>query len=306
MRELYRYSSKDWLRFKPIIYWVRGLRNRIFLYWYVGNIPKEYNDFMGKNHHLKGKNIIIAISFEQPWVIRWLGEAAQKNILDAELIIFDNSMKLSSRASIRQACEDIGIPYFGLPKNPTSHVNRSHSLAMQWIYENFIVKIKPEIFAFIDHDLIPIKHVEIGRKINNQDFYGLLRPGGENEHDPRAWSLWAGYCIFKYNSVMNTHMNFMYDFSRGLDTGGGNYETLYRHYEKNQLKFPAVYDVQLNIEPFGIVSEIQQVDEEWYHIGSVGYNENMQSKEEYVKSIANTLANGSSWDDLVFSRSRSW
>ncbi len=91
-------------------------------------------------------------------------------------------------------------------------------MAMTWVFHRIIKKIEPNWFGFIDHDMYPIRPVNVEGLIPvNQSTYGLLNDA------PRYWNLWAGYCFFKYTHVSGLPLNFLYDFSRGIDTGGRNW-----------------------------------------------------------------------------------
>ena len=37
--------------------------------------------------------------------------------------------------------------------------NRSHALAMNWIFYNLVVEIKPYYFGYLDHDCFPYKNL---------------------------------------------------------------------------------------------------------------------------------------------------
>jgi hypothetical protein len=44
------------------------------------------------------------------------------------------------------------------------------------------------------------------------------------------------------------------------------------------------------------------IDDNWYHIGSVGYNDNFVSKKDYCLSLSKLIDSGIEWDELVVSQ----
>ena len=300
MRKLSSYQFISWVKLEPIKYLIKYIRNYFVTTLYVAKKGKNLDSFLKKCKHLSGKNIILIIAFEQPWVIEWQLKISKENIKDATIIIFDNSRDQSKKKEIKSVCHDLNALYFSLPKNKTLHVNRSHSLAMQWVYENVVKAIKPNIFAFIDHDLIPVKEFSLLNVIKDQDFYGWYRIGLQRKN-PDAWNLWAGYCMYNYTKIKKSNLYFMYDFANGLDTGGGNYDSLYHGYDDRNMNFSSASQVSINIPGVGVVEDLMVLDDSWHHIGSVGHNDNSKLKKDYVTTLFNKIEKGDSWDDFVVS-----
>lgn len=265
---------------------------------YENRTTATLDEYLEKVENLKDTNILLVIAFEQPWVIDWLLNMANRHIKDASILIFDNSRKISAKREIEQVCQKHRIPYLALPFNPTKHVNRSHGMAMQWVFRNIVCRIQPKRFGYIDHDLIPIRSVSIEELAGDQSFYGLLRPRYENRVDKRAWSLWAGYCVFDYRAVSGLPLNFLYDFSIGLDTGGQNYHVLYKNYDKRKIRFATAINMSSRL-PEGVGIKLQVIDDCWYHIGSIGYNNNFESKSTLCKAIADTLEIDGCWGNIA-------
>jgi hypothetical protein len=299
MKNLSSYPFSSWLRLTPLKFIWKHLRNKVVLNFYVQKKQNLLRDFLIKCQSLKDENIILVTAFEQPWVLEWLLYMSDKYVTDATILVFDNSKDLKARKEIQKVCERNNTLYLPLPKNPTTHVNRSHALAMQWVYDNVVKYIKPYSFTFIDHDMIPIKKLSISKILGSQDFYGLLKD--KSRSDPGSWSIWAGYTLFRYNATKNIKMNFMYDFSRDLDTGGGNYESLYKFYDRKILNFSSKDRVSLEIPKVGIFDNLQLLDGCWHHIGSVSYNNNFLSRKDYCLALSEAIHKGLEWDDLLMS-----
>jgi hypothetical protein len=294
MLKLSEFSVKDWLKLRPLDVAFKQVRNDIWLKYYVKQKPAELSQFLADNRHLAGKNIAIVVAFEQPWAVNWLLQMAKKNLINTTVLVFDNSHNASARAELAAVCKQNGAPYLALPMNKTKHVNRSHGMAMSWIYDNVVRAIEPKIFAYIDHDLIPVSPIDFEERLANQPFFG--RAGGKL---PQYWSLWAGYCIFDFAFTKNKLLNFLYDFSRLLDTGGRNWDILYSKFDKSKIRFANREFKNISLPSFEASKLVEIVDDCWVHIGSISYNDNFRSKFDFFQGLADAVSENANWTRLV-------
>ena len=293
MRDLSNFTAKEWLRLLPLQHALKQVRNDVFLAIYKKIRPKALQSFLTETQKLKGKNIALIIAFEQPWALDWLLRMAQRNLIDATVLVFDNSRRAAARIDIERVCRDHGVPYLGLPANPTRHANRSHGMAMTWVFYNVVRAIQPRMFAFLDHDLIPVKKIALAERLAGQPFFGKVKV------KEWGWHLWAGYCMYDFPFVAGLPLNFLYDFSQELDTGGRNWNCLYRQYDRQQLRlaeseFMTVMDA-ITAEP----RSVEVVDHSWFHISAIGYNDGFRSKRQFCERLALGLDQGKSWSDLL-------
>ncbi|MBT3666309.1 MAG: hypothetical protein HN548_02430 [Opitutae bacterium] len=183
------------------------------------------------------------------------------------LIVVDNSTDIDSRDEIRVICISNNIHYVSLPKNPEWHPNRSHALAMNWVYYNLTKKLSPKFFGFLDHDCFPFAEFDLNRKLNKKVIYGEKRI---SEKNPKIWSLWAGFCFFNYSSMGNKKINFTHSIELGLDTGGSNWNGLYKSIKfEDQCSFSQVCmnnELRLNFK-----QDFNSVIDNFVHIGSVSH-----------------------------------
>jgi hypothetical protein len=293
MREFNQFSVKEWLQFLPLQLAFKQIRNDLWLAFYKRMKPKNLDLFLQETEKLKGHNIALVVAFEQPWALDWLLRMAARNLTDTTVLVFDNSRRSGARTEIEEMCRKHKTPYLALPSNPTKHVNRSHGMAMTWIFYNVVRAIQPRLFAFIDHDLIPVAKVSFSGRIGKQPFFGMERHAGS-----WAWNIWAGYCVFDFQHVALLPMNFLYDFSRGLDTGGRNWSCLYQNFDQSDLRFAACGSVDVRESLRGTSRTIQFVDDCWLHIGGISYNDNFRSKAEFCNNLAQSLENGAEWEEL--------
>ncbi|SES92104.1 hypothetical protein [Thorsellia anophelis] len=264
--------------FHALKYKIKYLRNQLLSNLYNKSDEKTRKQF----EQLKldpNKVPVISITFQNPSVTKWQITQIQKHCQDIELLIFDNSKNEDQANEIKQHCITLGIFYYRLPRNKVKHPNRSHALAMNWIYAQFIQLKKPDYFGFIDHDLIPLADFTIKPALQNKPFYGLLYGGGRE-----TWQTWAGYTFFDRRNMENKKIDFMYHFQIALDTGGYNYESLYRPTQLNPKEYANNKIATLEL-PNREAVNIQVIDNIWFHIGGIGYGDNFANKRNYVEDI---------------------
>jgi len=280
------------LRFVPLEYAFKQARNDGWVNIYNKIRPSGLDSFLGETERFGNQPVALVTAFEQPWALDWQLRMAQRNLADAAVLVFDNSRRAAARLEIEQVCRNRGVPYLALPVNRTRHVNRSHGMAMTWIFHNVVRAIRPRLFAFLDHDLIPVRKTELSERLADQPFYGKLRASAW------AWQLWAGYCLFDYSTVAGLPMNFLYDFSQKLDTGARNWDCLYRNHDRERLRFASSRYVDVRDPVTGIFQSMEIVDDRWLHIGNIGYNDNFRAKSEFCGNLARAMDEGVPWGQL--------
>ncbi|MEN6484520.1 MAG: hypothetical protein ABFD98_06530 [Syntrophobacteraceae bacterium] len=283
MRDLKDYSAREWLRNKPLDHFLIDLCNDTLQGFFLKCRPKALDRFLQNVKHMKGRDIGLVVAFQQPGVVDWLLQAASRHIANGTLLVFDNSREERSRVEIARVCQEHGTPCLPLPPNPTRHPNRSHGMAMSWIFHNVVRRIQPRTFTYIDHDLIPVKKVELGQALGGQPFYGRVKKGRW------GWALWAGYCCFDFATVRDLPLNFLNDFSRGLDTGGRNWSCLYKNYDPNLLRFVTTGAVTVVDPADGTERALPSLDGAWVHLRGAGYRSGF---EEILKRCRRSIEAG--------------
>ncbi len=294
MRALNKFTVAEWLKGVPIRHALKQARNDVWLAIYKKKTPENLDVFLQGLAPLTGKNIGLVVAFEQPWALDWLLRMAKRHLKDTTVLVFDNSRRIAARADIARVCASHQVPYLALPVNFTRHVNRSHGMAMTWIFHRVVRVIQPHLFAFLDHDLIPVQDICLADRLVSQPFYGRLG-ASKNSSD---WQLWAGYSMFRYAHVADIDMNFLYDFSRELDTGGRNWKKLYRNHDRSQVRFASNTHRKVRDPVTGEVKSLQIIDEKWFHIGSISYNDNFKTKSQFCENLAQALDQGTSFESL--------
>ena len=293
MRNLNQYSTREWFCGDPLIHAFKQVRNDILQSIYRRIRSKALKQFLKNTASLQGKTIAVVVAFNQPWSIDWLTRMATRHVSDTTWLVFDNSSQKHIRPDIEKICRERNIHYLALPYNPEHHPCRSHGIALTWIYYNVVRKIKPRIFAFIDHDLIPLEKIKFDKILGNQAFYGILNS------KPFGWSIWAGYSIYNFSIVSKLPLNFNNDVPRRLDTGGRNWKCLYRKFDYTKLRFADSNDVDIADPKVGALQTVSLVDNRWIHLCGAAYCKKFDSKLEFFKRIAKATDEGATLKDIV-------
>jgi hypothetical protein len=292
MRSFGDFSIEDWIHLRPLTEGGKQLANDLVQQRFLNARPDALPKFLQENENLRGKNVLQVVAFEQPDVLDFSLKMAGRHLADATIIVFDNSRCAEARIEIERVCRNRSVPYLALPPNPTSHPNRSHGLAMTWIWHNVVKAIRPAISGFIDHDVIPLQKVELAKILKRQPFYGVPYVG------KCAWSLWAGFCFYGFVEVASLPLNFMNDFSRGVDTGGRNWKCLYKTHDYRKLQFAELrfYDVLGDLA--GQPGELEVIDQSWLHIGGGNLRGDYGRHSNFYGRILSIIDEGADWPQL--------
>jgi hypothetical protein len=233
-KSLREYSADDWRHLRPVTQAVKSLRYRAIDRAYRCR-PARVGDTAAVAHSIRGRSVLVTIAFSDPAVIRWQSRLVRHCVPGARHVVVDNS-------PADDAAEEIGRiagadNYLRAPDNPWlgDAASRSHGIALNWAWDNLIRPGEPEAFGFLDHDIFPTAFDDPFAPLATQDVYGVVRTVG-----PR-WFLWAGFCMFRFAAVKNAPLDFGQDWFAGLDTGGGNWDVLYRRIHVATLRQPATH-----------------------------------------------------------------
>lgn len=85
-------------------------------------------------------------------------------------------------------------------RRPNGYSN-SHAIALNWIWKN-VAKKRKNNFGFLDHDIYPVKEIDITDYVKTDPIYGKYYEAGG------IWYLWAGFAFFNWEHVKNMPLNF--------------------------------------------------------------------------------------------------
>lgn len=231
------YRPVDWLRLRPLLHRLKMRRYRANDRAFRA-VPARVGDVPSLVGSLNGRKVLVSVAFRDPQTIAWQAPLIRLYVPDALYIVADNTPDDAQAAAIAEVAAKFSVPYLRLPANPTNVPSRSHGLALNWIWHNVIRPGEPEVFGFLDDDMFPTGPHDPFAALTDQDFFGVIRPGVSTVSIDAAgrWFLWAGFSMFRFAGVRHKPLDFSQDWFLGLDTGGGNWEVLYRHVARENIR----------------------------------------------------------------------
>ena len=292
MRAAHEYGLGEWLIGLPLAHGLKRARNVLLERTFRGVRSRETDKLLAKQAGLAGGSLAISVAFNQPWVIELTTRMAKRH-LDGTLIVLDNSRDANARKKIARICADRDVPYLALPFNPERHPCRSHGIAMTWGYYNIVRELRPRVFTFLDHDLIPTAPFDPARLVEHQPVYGILN------HSAWGWNLWAGYCIYDFASVERYALDFNNDNPRLLDTGGRNWLEIYRYLDRSKIRFAEWRREWVRDPADGSPRRTSFVDD-MLHTGGAGFGENSNASNDpaFYRRFVLALEAGAALDEL--------
>lgn len=205
----------------------------------LSSLKIEIEPFYATNFEDKTFIDLITVAFNNPLIIDYQIKLFRKFLKSSFThIVCDNSNNEEKARSIKKTCEENNITYINITSTEkASGFSDSHGRALNRIYKNFVQK-RAKNFAFLDHDILPIKEVNIGEYLANTDLFGAVMERGG------IWYLWPGFAFYRYDYLKNKKLNFRryrkFNFIKvkGADTGSGNWYPLYSKYNRNKFKKP--------------------------------------------------------------------
>ncbi|WP_167449058.1 hypothetical protein [Mesorhizobium hawassense] len=227
-KALREYKLRQWLRLQPLIHAIKTARYRKIDRRFVCQ-PAKDGAISDIRDATRGRNVLLTIAFGDAQCLD-LQLRLTRGLVRHDLhIVADNSASEASARENRQVCIARGAAYVRLPANPWTVKNpsRSHGAALNWMWHNVLKPAAPTAFGFLDQDLFPTQPCDPFEPLARAAFHGDLRWAGSQ------WYLWAGYCFFRFDAVSRKPLDFGLDWFAGLDTGGANWQVLYRDVDPN-------------------------------------------------------------------------
>lgn len=227
---------------------------------YIQTPPTTSNcnlqDFNGKD------TIYITVAFNNDKVIDYQIKLLKKYHMGSFVhLVLDNSTDNQKSQLIESICNANEIAYIKLPCNRFK-LSRSHGSALNWACRNILSKTQFNYVGFLDHDCFPVKEVTWQTKLKEQPYYGVLQ-----ERD-NIWYLWPGFCFFNLRLIDIDKLDFMLIHGK-TDTGGKNYLTIFKDYNKDSILFPGYICRKLcDIEESDLrqATSVEVFDDEWIHL----------------------------------------
>jgi hypothetical protein len=252
-----RYSTvEDWARLRPVLGLYKIALRRVIGRAYMFKAAPDRAALRDVCHALGNRPLAVTIAFNTVWMLKWQLRFGQLHLHGADRLLADNSSDPKASAEIELLCREAGAHYLKLPFNRFSlgrpkDASLSHAAALNWVWRHVVLPTRPPIIAILDHDLIPLRKVDFSSKIEDQPFYGIKMPGARF-----GWQVWPGYAVFDGSLIDRYRFDFSAGVRAGLDTGGANWNQLYRHFDDTKLRFA---------NPSG---DVIGRFEEWWHVGN--------------------------------------
>lgn len=178
---------------------------------------------------------LITVAFNNPIIVDYQIRLFKKFIKGSFThIICDNSNNKEKAKAIKEACVKNDVTYINVTsEEKASGFSDSHGRALNRIYKNVVQK-RQNNFAFLDHDILPIKETNVGDYLKETDLFGAIM------HRAGIWYLWPGFSFYKYSYLKDLKLNFRryrkFNIlkAEGADTGSGNWYPLYSKYDENK------------------------------------------------------------------------
>ena len=225
------YSRDDWLRLRPVLHRLKQARYDRITTRYLRRAALE-GDAASIVRDLRGRRMMVTVAYEDPAAIEWQSRLIRQYVPGPIYIVADNSRDDDAARAVQAVAAREHRAYLRLPRNPWSGpaASRSHGLALNWLWRNLISPAEPESFGFLDDDLFPTAADDPFAPLSEQPIFGGIRSVGGR------WFLWAGFCFFRFADVRHLPLDFGQDWFAGLDTGGRNWQPLYRHLDRASLR----------------------------------------------------------------------
>lgn len=223
-KPLSHYSARDWLRLRPILHTLKSRRYEYVNRRYIRQ-ESPSADIDRIRSSIRNSRALVTVAFNDHALIERQVLAVRKFIPGSIHIVADNSDDAASAKKIEAVCARLAVPYVRLPPNPWDARSHGRSLgsAHNWIWQRLVRIGQPDAFGFIDHDLIPVAPDDPFALLKDSGLHGDKRWIGDR------WFLWAGYCFFRMAFLEGKRVDFGQDWFLGLDTGGGNWSSIYMH-----------------------------------------------------------------------------
>lgn len=238
------------------------------------------------NRKLSPKRIVIfTIAFNNIETIKLQAKYFSQNIKDNyQYIIGDNSTRIDISNEIEAYCQNSKIGYVRILHNPYNGVDasKSHGLAVNWMYKHIISPSNAEYFGVVDHDIFPTKRTSVIAHLKQVGVFGHVQVRGER------WYLWPGFSFFNRNILGKKRYNFLP--ISGLDTGGGNWDPIYRYIDKSKLDKPKHYYIKYRDGDVVQNTSMEKIGD-WLHLMNASGWKDGEVKTNISRLIQNIIDN---------------
>ncbi len=238
-----------------------------------------------KNSKVSDRPLVLTVAFNNPVLI-----AAQQGALRAKLsddfvaLIADNSSERVASAAVMKVARDYGAMYVRLPKNLYSNSrgaakpgrgSLSHSVALDWLWNRYIRKLRPELVVLLDHDVFPTRQVSLESALADHLIVAPPREGSD------AWTIWPGLAIFRFRKLPRRRITFMPNGD--LDSGAGVWGSMIQYLNPESVRLMSRTAIELEKDVHEAKAGVEILDECWVHLGDgSGWFDGVGKAEELI------------------------
>lgn len=212
-------------------------RERIFYSTYFDIKTEDCQSHM-YDHTLADHDVvdIYVITFNNPFCVEYQIRTLRRFFkAPFNIVVIDNNNGRfpETSAEVLNICMRENVSYLRSPDNLYQDPDRFDpsmklGTTMSWIYQNCVRRREPKYFGYLDHDCFLFKEFDIRGYLDEKGMYGVV---SRSKVAPPAWNLHVTSNFYRYEFVKHLNLDFRAAHVLSLDTGGANYDMLYRHYK---------------------------------------------------------------------------
>jgi len=187
------------------------------------------------------------------------------------LIIVDNNNWLHAEESekVFQLCVRERVTYLKAPDNYYQQEGRFDpsmklGTTMNWLFVNCVRDRRPKYFGFLDHDCFLVRELDLRSCLDSKGMYGKVIQSKISD----AWTLHVTPNFYRLDFVGDRLLDFRASHRYQLDTGGANYDVLYKDFVSSDydIENKGVFFSDKDVNRKGSVQWYEVIDGVWYHV----------------------------------------
>ena len=215
---------------------------------------------------------VYVITFNNPFMVEYQVKTLRKLFkAPFNLIVVDNNNWLypETSAQVLELCIRENVTYLKAPDNyyqneDTFDPTMKLGTTMNWIYTRCVRERKPKYFGILDHDCFLVRPFDIRPYLDQKGMYGRV----EMSKKDQAWTLHVVVNFFRFDFVQPYLLDFRASYEHQLDTGGANWDILYKNYNAADYMIDQwtrrFADQDVNRR--NLVQHYEVIDNVWYHM----------------------------------------
>lgn len=216
---------------------------------------------------------VYVITFNNAFLVQYQIKTLRKFLKSPfNLIVVDNNNWLHEEQTrkVLRLCIDENVTYI---KAPDNYYQRPESFdptmklgtTMNWLFVQSVLQRRPKYFGFLDHDCFLVRDLDMRPYLDKYGMYGKVIRGAV----PESWTLHVTTNFYKTKFVGDRLLDFRASYQYGLDTGGANYNILYKGHsaERYAIEHHSVRFAEEDVNRKDSVQHYELIDNgNWCHM----------------------------------------